>query len=118
MLFVIIAGIIDLYGSDGGLVSNRAALLASHGFATYALPYFAYGDLPKDASNLDIEYFEEAIEWFSSHPNVEKGGVGIIAISFSVSPALLLATRAKNKIKASVCKFLQLHMFVSFLYTV
>jgi len=78
-------------------------LLASHGFATYALPYFSYDDLPRDANNLDIEYFEEAIEWFMTHPNVKEDGVGIIASSFGVSLALHLAARAKNKIKASVC---------------
>jgi len=29
------------------LVSNRATLLALHGFAAYALPYFSFGDLPR-----------------------------------------------------------------------
>ena len=100
------AGVIDLFGSAGGLMAFRAALLASHGFTTYALPYFSYDDLPIDANNIEIEYFEEAIEWFLKHPNVKSDGVATIATSFGVSPALLLATNTKNKIKASVCEFL------------
>ena len=43
------------------LVSNRATLLALHGFAAYALPYFSFGDLPRGANKLDIYYFEEAL---------------------------------------------------------
>jgi dienelactone hydrolase len=50
-------GVVDLYGTAGGLVEYRAALLASKGFVTFALAYFAYDDLPR-AIDLDMEYFE------------------------------------------------------------
>ena len=48
---------IDMFGTAGGLIEIRAAALASHGFASYALPYFAYKDLPKGLQNLEAEYF-------------------------------------------------------------
>ena len=51
-------GIIDLYGTTGGLLESRAALLASHGFATFALAYFNYDDLPEGLEPIELEYFE------------------------------------------------------------
>ena len=50
-------GVIDLFGTVGGLVEFRSALLASRGIASYALPYFLYEDLPKDLSGVDLDYF-------------------------------------------------------------
>lgn len=41
----------------GGLVEFRAALLASKGFAVFALSYFGYDDLPNSVSDLDVDYF-------------------------------------------------------------
>ena len=98
---------IDLYGSAGGLIPGRATLLAMHGFATYSLPYFAYDDLPPNIDDVDIEYFEEAVEHFRHHSQVEKDSIGIIATSFGVPFALLLAARRNNRIKATVCKLYQ-----------
>ena len=50
-------GVIDLFGTVGGLIEFRAALLASRGYATFALAYFAYEDLPSEM-NLDLDYFD------------------------------------------------------------
>ena len=47
-----------MFGTAGGLMEFRAALLASRGFASYALPIFAYEDLPESMLNVDFEYFE------------------------------------------------------------
>ena len=76
--------------------------MASHGFAAYALPFFNYEDLPPDASKLDVEYFEEAADWLMQHPQVDDRGIGIVASSFGLQMALLLATRKKKEIKAIV----------------
>ena len=52
-------GIIDLFGSAGGLVQHRSALLASHGFAAFSLAYFAYKDLPPSLdTSIELDYFE------------------------------------------------------------
>ncbi|XP_051884658.1 acyl-coenzyme A thioesterase 1-like [Pristis pectinata] len=74
-------GIIDLYGSVGGVVEHRASLLASHGFLTLTLGYFGFDDLPKDFLNLDLEYFEEAVNFLRHHSKVKGPGVGAIGIS-------------------------------------
>ena len=82
-----------MFGTAGGLIEYKASLLATHGFATLALAYFRYDDLPKtaDHGDLDIEYFEEAVEWLYKHPKVQPGGVGIHAISRGSEIALSLA---------------------------
>ena len=51
-------GVIEMFGSSGGLANYRSALLASRGFATLGLAYFGYDDLPKDMSDVDLDYFE------------------------------------------------------------
>ena len=53
-------GVIDVYGTGGGLSQHRAALLASKGFVTLALAYFNYEDLPKEIE-LDYDYFDVGI---------------------------------------------------------
>uniref|UniRef100_A0A8C8VMN1 Acyl-CoA thioester hydrolase/bile acid-CoA amino acid N-acetyltransferase domain-containing protein n=1 Tax=Pelusios castaneus TaxID=367368 RepID=A0A8C8VMN1_9SAUR len=63
-------GLIDLFGGEGGLIEFRASLLASHGFAALALAYFAYDDLPGFLGEVDLEYFEEAVNMLLSHPKV------------------------------------------------
>ncbi|XP_038625750.1 bile acid-CoA:amino acid N-acyltransferase isoform X2 [Tachyglossus aculeatus] len=70
-------GIIDMFGGIGGLVEFRASLLASRGFTVLALAYFGYEDLPKDALEVDLEYFEEATNLLLKHPMVSKGALPI-----------------------------------------
>jgi len=62
--------VIDLFGGAGGLIEFRAGLLASRGFAVLALAFFAYEDLPRTLAQLDMEYFEEAVEVLLRHPKV------------------------------------------------
>ncbi|CAH1255279.1 ACOT2 [Branchiostoma lanceolatum] len=85
------AGVIDIYGSGGGLPEYRAALLASRGFAALALAYFAYDDLPKDISEIDLDYFEEAADWLVSLPYVHSRGVGVLGTSQGGQLALCMA---------------------------
>jgi len=49
--------VIDLFGTVGGTLEYRSALLASRGFAALALPYFLYKDLPKHIVDVDLDYF-------------------------------------------------------------
>jgi len=49
---------VDLYGTAGGLVEYRAALLASHGLVVLALAYFNFEDLPDGLQQIHMEYFE------------------------------------------------------------
>ncbi|CAM4686956.1 acyl-coenzyme A thioesterase 1-like isoform X1 [Lepidochelys kempii] len=74
-------GIIDLYGTGGGLPEYRASLLANHGFATLALAYYGYEDLPKDMREFHLEYFEEAVNYMLQHSQVKGPGIGLLGIS-------------------------------------
>ena len=56
-------GVIDLFGTAGGLTEYRSALLASRGFASFAQAYFDYDDLEK-APVWDMECFEVSFYFF------------------------------------------------------
>ncbi|XP_062610810.1 acyl-coenzyme A amino acid N-acyltransferase 1-like isoform X1 [Saccostrea cucullata] len=74
-------GVIDMFGTEGGLFEHRAALLASHGYCVFALPFFAYEDLPKFLPDVSLDYLIECVEWFAGIPGVRHDGIGIIGIS-------------------------------------
>lgn len=63
-------GLIDLYGSGGGLVEYRASLLASRGFVTLALAYMAFEDLPAMPEILELDYFQEAIDFLQKQQQI------------------------------------------------
>ncbi|XP_067680470.1 bile acid-CoA:amino acid N-acyltransferase-like isoform X3 [Haliotis asinina] len=85
-------GVIDMFGSTGGLVETRAALLASHGFAALALGYMGYDDLPKDLNDLDLDYFLDAVEWLQSQSAICLNGIGVVGVSKGAELAMLMAT--------------------------
>ncbi|XP_069714254.1 acyl-coenzyme A thioesterase 1-like [Phaenicophaeus curvirostris] len=74
-------GIIDLYGTGGGLPEYRACLLANYGFAVLALAFYNYEDLPKEMKELHLEYFEEAVNYMLQHTQVKGPGIGLLGIS-------------------------------------
>lgn len=94
-------GVIDMFGGVGGLVEFRSGLLASRGFASLALAYFGYDDLPRVLNEVDLEYFEEAADLLIKHPKVLGPGIGVIAVSKGSEIALALATFLKQ-VKATV----------------
>ncbi|XP_035759281.1 acyl-coenzyme A amino acid N-acyltransferase 1 [Egretta garzetta] len=77
---------------DHGLIESRAGLLASRGFAVLALAFFAYDDLPRTLTQLDLEYFEEAAELLLRHPKVRGPGLGVVGVSKGAEVALAMAT--------------------------
>lgn len=94
-------GIIDLFGSTGGLIEFRASLLASHGFAALALAYWGYDDLPSHLEKVDLEYFEEGAEFLLRHPKVLGPGVGVVSVCKGAEIGLSMAINLKQ-IKATV----------------
>lgn len=52
-------GLMDMWGGGGGLLEYRSALLASHGYASLALEYFAPGEL--ESAELEFKYFEVCV---------------------------------------------------------
>ncbi|XP_076464422.1 bile acid-CoA:amino acid N-acyltransferase-like isoform X2 [Babylonia areolata] len=93
-------GVIDMFGSAGGLMETRAALLASHGFAVLALPFFRFDDLPQTMDEISFDYFEETVSWFNSHKAV-KDGIGLVGVSKGGEFVLLLAWKCPQ-VKAAV----------------
>ncbi|CAJ0946375.1 unnamed protein product [Ranitomeya imitator] len=72
-------GIIDMFGGIGGLQVFRSSLLASRGFASLALAYLAYDDLPKVLHEVDLKYFEEAAQFLCNHPKASDVNSGLSA---------------------------------------
>uniref|UniRef100_A0A1Y7VML8 Predicted gene, 49366 n=1 Tax=Mus musculus TaxID=10090 RepID=A0A1Y7VML8_MOUSE len=89
-------GIIDLFGIGSGLLEYRASLLAGKGFAVMALAYNNYEDLPKDMDIIHLEYFEEAVTYLLSHPQVTGSGVGVLGISKGGELGFAMASFLKN----------------------
>ncbi|XP_075803507.1 acyl-coenzyme A thioesterase 1-like isoform X2 [Microtus pennsylvanicus] len=94
-------GIVDLFGVGGGLLEYRASLLAGRGFAVLALAYYNYDDLPKSMDAMRMEYFEEAVNYLLSHPEVKGPGIGLLGISKGGELGLAMASFLKG-IKAAV----------------
>ncbi len=85
-------GLILLGGSGGGMSIAMAKTLASNGFATLALAYFRYPELPGWLVEIPLEYFTGAIEWMKTRPAVQKTKLGLIGHSKGGECALLLAS--------------------------
>lgn len=83
-------GVIVLSGSGGGVSEHHAALLASHGYATFALAYFAIENLPKELANIALEYFEKGIDWMRLQSVVDSEKLAVMGWSRGGELALLL----------------------------
>ncbi|XP_073440876.1 LOW QUALITY PROTEIN: acyl-coenzyme A amino acid N-acyltransferase 2-like [Dendrobates tinctorius] len=95
-------GVIDINGAIGGLIEFRSSLLASHGFASLALAYYAYDDLPIFLDKVDLKYFEEAAQLLCNHPKVSGDGVGVVGICKGAEIALSMASYLPQ-VAATVC---------------
>ncbi len=81
-------GVIVLSGSEGGIHEADAALLAAHGFVTFALGYFGMKGLPENLVDVPIEYFGKAIEYLGER----AGEIGVIGGSRGGELALLIGS--------------------------
>ncbi|XP_070653942.1 peroxisomal succinyl-coenzyme A thioesterase-like isoform X2 [Bos indicus] len=89
-------GIIDIFGIGGGLLEYRASLLAGHGFATLALAYYDFDDLPKKFDMIHLEYFEEALCYMLQHSQIKGTRIGLLGISLGADICLSMASFLKN----------------------
>ena len=83
-------GILVLGGSGGGLSESRAALLASHGYATLALAYFRFEHLPPSLINIPLEYFATALQWLEAQMGVDGERLAVMGASKGGELALML----------------------------
>lgn len=82
--------VVVLGGSGGGLDEAMAALIASRGYTTLALAYFAMEGLPADLYEIPLEYFGRAIEWLQRSGRAKEGKIAVIGGSRGGELALLL----------------------------
>ena len=81
---------------------HRAALLASKGFVTLALAFFGFDDLPPiyTTDGLDLEYFEEAVDYVLALPEVQPKRLGLFGLSMGGNISLLMSSNFGDKIQA------------------
>ena len=96
--------VITIYGgvNNGRVPEVRAAMLASRGYVTLALAYFGVEDLPLiySSQGLDLEYFEAALDYVLSLPEVFPKKVGLYGMSHGGSLTLSMITEFGSKISA------------------
>ncbi len=94
--------IVTLNGSSGGIGADRSQLLASHGFAVFALGYFGMNGLPPNLHDFPLEYFETAFNWIKSQHNLDGSRIGIYGISRGGELVLILGSVFPEFIRAIV----------------
>jgi len=85
-------GVLVLGGSEGGYPGRRAAWLASHGYAAFALAYFHYEDLPELLAGIPLEYFGRALNWMARRPEIMADRVAVMGTSRGGELALQLGS--------------------------
>ncbi|XP_058273384.1 peroxisomal succinyl-coenzyme A thioesterase-like isoform X2 [Hemibagrus wyckioides] len=90
--------VLDMWGGGGGLVEYRAVLLASHGFAAFALEYLFLEEVKK----VDGNYFEVAYQILQEHPMVIRDRIALLGLSFGGSVVLSMAANS-SVIKPRCC---------------
>lgn len=84
--------VIVLGGSEGGIPTKLAEVIANNGQPTLAIAYFKADMLPKELEEIPLSYFEKATAWLKQkHP--ARKHITLIGWSKGAELALLLASR-------------------------
>jgi dienelactone hydrolase len=95
--------ILLLGGSEGGLpLDPTAYLLAAHGYPVLALAYFRVPGLPPSLLQIPLEYFQHALEWMRSQPQVDPAHVVPYGVSRGGELSLLLASTFPNLVHGAI----------------
>lgn len=70
--------------------------MAGHGFATLALAFYDFDDLPKDFNIIEVDYFEEAVCYMLQHPQVKGPDIGLLGLSLGADICLSMASFLEN----------------------
>jgi len=86
--------VITFSGSEGGSFTGitYAAALANEGFVTLGLGYFGGPGLPASLKEIPLEYFEKAIKFLQSRPEVNKNQIAVMGPSRGGELSLLLGS--------------------------
>ncbi|MGA2262283.1 MAG: acyl-CoA thioesterase/BAAT N-terminal domain-containing protein, partial [Acidobacteriota bacterium] len=85
-------GVLVVGGSEGGVPVRQAAWLASRGFVALALAYFRYEDLPARLEAIPLEYFQRALTWMLTRPEVAGNRLAVVGASRGGELALQLGS--------------------------
>jgi dienelactone hydrolase len=94
--------IVVLNGSNGGINEERAALLASHGYAALALGYFGAPGLPGNLANIPLEMFRDALAWLRRTVRPASDFVAVSGHSRGGELSLLLGATFPEAVSAVV----------------
>ncbi len=86
-------GVLVLGGSDGGIPSRRARIIAENGFPTLALAYFKTRRTPEYLDMIPLEYFDQPIAWLIKNELTQGSKIVVLGESKGAELALLLASR-------------------------
>ncbi len=84
--------VLVLGGSDGGIPSRRAQLLAENGFPALALGYFKTARTPEYLDMIPLEYFERPLQWLKESSPAPDSKIAVVGESKGAELALLLAS--------------------------
>jgi len=85
-------GVIVVGGSGGGFNGERAAMLASHGYAALDVAYFGVPERPPYfVETQPLEYFTSAISLFAADGRVDPSRIAVMGKSYGAQLALVLA---------------------------
>nr|XP_046250183.1 peroxisomal succinyl-coenzyme A thioesterase-like isoform X5 [Scatophagus argus] len=84
-------GLLDLWGGGGRLEEYRAALLASHGFASLALDYLTPKITAETEKMVDNNYFEVAYRVLEQHPQVFSSRIAMLGLSLGATITFKMA---------------------------
>nr|XP_046250180.1 peroxisomal succinyl-coenzyme A thioesterase-like isoform X2 [Scatophagus argus] len=97
-------GLLDLWGGGGRLEEYRAALLASHGFASLALDYLTPKITAETEKMVDNNYFEVAYRVLEQHPQVFSSRIAMLGLSLGATITFKMAAYSQVvKLRCAVC---------------
>jgi len=85
-------GMLVVGGSEGGMPTRRAAWLAGHGYAAFALCYFRCEGRPQELRNIALEYFGQALAWMRQRPEIGDEPLAVMGVSRGGELALQLGS--------------------------
>lgn len=95
--------ILVIGGSEGGLPGVLLpALLASNGYPTLGVAYFAEPGLPQTLSKIPLEYFAQALRWLARQPGVDPTRTVVLGVSRGSEAAQLLGAYYPSLVHAVI----------------
>lgn len=83
--------VIFLGGSEGGIPQYDYDLYTTNGYPAIALGYIMTDNTPKSLNMIPLEYFEKAIDYIKSRPEIEGKKIVLMGSSKGAEVSLLIA---------------------------